>query len=198
MRFVRRRVDGVDPAALRTLGARHGWLVESRDALRVGAGDALDVIDLPGDAATPVASALGHHDLVGDEGPVGSGVVAFASLPFDPTAPGRLEVPRYVVTRTPDGATWVSSPEGDDGLDSLLGEPAPTQEPQSLRTLTYQPTAEEYAHHVAHAVEVLRRKEIDKVVLARAVLGTVPDAIDAAAVAQRLRAREPICTIYSL
>jgi isochorismate synthase len=62
----------------------------------------------------------------------------------------------------------------------------------------YQPTAEEYAHNVALAVEVLRRKEIDKVVLARAVLGTVPEPLDAAAIAARLRLREPVCTIYSL
>ena len=31
-----------------------------------------------------------------------------------------------------------------------------------------------------------------------AVLGTVPEDIDAAAIAQRLRAREPICTLYSV
>jgi isochorismate synthase len=34
--------------------------------------------------------------------------------------------------------------------------------------------------------------------LARAVLGSVPEPIDAAAVAQRLKVREPICTLYSL
>jgi isochorismate synthase len=73
----------------------------------------------------------------------------------------------------------------------------PTQETQSLRSLTYQPTPEEYAHNVALAVEILRRKEIVKIVLARAVLGSVPEVIDAAAIVQRLRHREPICTLYS-
>ncbi len=53
--------------------------------------------------------------------------------------------------------------------------------------MTFQPAPEVYARHVAHAVEILRRKEIDKVVLARAVLGTVPEPFDAAAIAQRLR-----------
>ena len=66
------------------------------------------------------------------------------------------------------------------------------------RSLSYRPTPEEYAHHVALAVELLRRKEIDKVVLARAVLGVVEDAIDCGALAQRLRVREPSCCIYSL
>ncbi len=75
---------------------------------------------------------------------------------------------------------------------------APTQETQSPRSLVFQPTPEEYAHNVALAVEILRRKEIDKVVLARAVLGTVPEPIDAAAIAQRLKQREPICTLYSV
>ncbi len=51
---------------------------------------------------------------------------------------------------------------------------------------------------MALAVEILRRKEIDKVVLARAVLGTVPEPIDPGAVIQRLRTREPLCTLYSL
>jgi isochorismate synthase len=51
---------------------------------------------------------------------------------------------------------------------------------------------------VANAVELLRRKEIDKVVLARAIVGTVEHAIDCGALAQRLRVREPSCTVYSL
>jgi isochorismate synthase len=60
------------------------------------------------------------------------------------------------------------------------------------------PTPDEYAHHVALAVEILRTKEIDKVVLARSVHGTVPEAIDPAAIAQRLHGREPLCTVFSL
>ncbi|MDE3064829.1 MAG: isochorismate synthase [Acidobacteriota bacterium] len=201
MRFARRRVAPLPWDQLRTAGARHGWLVESPETLRAGVGGLAATIDLPGGAAgeTNVAAAFAAYRLEGDDAPAGTGVVAFATLPFDPRAPGRLEIPRHVITQRRDGATWVTSVDGDDAwADLVAGEPAPTQEPQSLRTLTYQPTAEEYAHNVALAVEVLRTKEIDKVVLARAVLGTVPEPLDGAAIAQRLRHREPVCTIYSL
>jgi len=78
------------------------------------------------------------------------------------------------------------------------GTTAPVQETQSLRSLSLQPTPDEYAHNVALAVEILRSKEIDKVVLARSVRGTVPEAIDAAAVAQTTQHREPLCTIFSI
>jgi isochorismate synthase len=98
-----------------------------------------------------------------------------------------------------DGRAWLTSLDGSpDYRESLVDVAAATQATQSLRSLTYQPTPDEYAHKVALAVEILRRKEIDKVVLARAVLGSVPEALDGAAIANRLRVREPICTIYSL
>ena len=200
MRFVRERVARVDADRLRTLGAREGWLLESTTTLRAGFGDVVLTLDLPGglDVEVDATAMLASHELVGVDGPAGTGVVAFGSLPFDAAAPGRLEVPRHVVTQESE-ATWVTSLEGSGPWrDALERTAEPVQESQSLRTLTYQPTADEYAHHVAQAVEVLRRKEIDKIVLARAVLGTVPDPVDVAAIAQRLRRREPVCTIYSL
>ncbi|HUY43442.1 MAG TPA: isochorismate synthase [Acidimicrobiales bacterium] len=201
MKYVRRRIDAPDKAALRALAAREGWLLESPDFLRASFGGASLSIAL-GEGLTQntrASAALRDIDLEGDEGPPGSGVVAFATLPFDRLAPGQLHVPRYVVTVERAGAAWISALEGDEGWRSLLDNVGEViQEPQSLRSLTLQPTPEQYAHHVALAVELLRRKEIDKVVLARAVLGSVPEEIDPAALNARLRVREPICTLYSL
>ncbi len=135
----------------------------------------------------------------GENGPPGSGVVAFGALPFDRSAPSRLDVPEYCITQISDGEAWLTSLEGsrDRGATLLDGASSPVQETQSLRSLSLEPTPDEYAHNVALAVEILRSKEIDKVVLARSVRGTVPEAIDAAAVAQRLHHREPLCTIFS-
>ena len=201
MRFVRSRVEGLDIAAVRTLSARDGWLVETPEALRAGLGDVATTIELPGGLESPrdAREQLADHGLSGDDGPSGSGVVAFASLPFERGDVSHLEVPRYMFTRLRDGSTWVSTLDGDDGWRNLLAHvKATSQEPLFPRSLTYQPTAEEYAHTVARAVELLRRKELDKVVLARAVLGTVPEEIDPAALAERLRRREPLCTVYSL
>jgi menaquinone-specific isochorismate synthase len=199
VRFVRRSVTPFATERLRTLAARDGWLVETPDALRCGFGGRVGSLALEGGLRRPdgLIAALGAHELSGD-GPPGSGVVAFAALAFERDEPAHFDLAAHVVTQSADG-TWLTSLEGSAPPDQLLAETAiPTQEPQSLRSLAYQPTPEEYALQVARAVERLRRKELDKVVLARAVRGSVPEPIDAAAIAARLRVREPRCTIYSL
>lgn len=200
MRFVRTRVESLDVEAVRTLASREGWLIETPDTLRGALGGSLVGVELAAGLAEPqgALASLARHELTGDDGPAGSGVVAFGSLPFERTEPTRLDVARYLITVTREGA-WVVAPEGDQGWRELLSNvEAPHQEPLFPRSLSYQPTADEYAHTVARAVELLRRKELDKVVLARAVRGTVPEAIDPAALAARLRRREPLCTVYSL
>ncbi len=201
MRFTRKRIEPISPDQLRTIGARSGWLIETSDTIRSGFGGAVDTIVLAGglEQHTDAAAQLREHELVGDDGPSGTGIVAFGSLPFDRDASAQLDVPRYTVTQTKSGEAWLTSLDGSPAwIDLVRAQATPTQETQSIRSLTYQPTPEEYAHNVALAVEILRRKEIDKVVLARAVLGSVPEPLDCAAIASRLRLREPICTIYSL
>jgi menaquinone-specific isochorismate synthase len=200
MRFERRRIQAQSRDALRAIGARDGWLIETALILRVGFGGTALSVELNDlEDRTDAVAHLGEHELKGDEGPAGTGIVAFGSLPFDPNARARLDVPRFTITQTRQGEAWLTSLEGAGEFDPWLTDVAPAlQETQNVRSITYQPTAEEFAHRVALAVEILRRKEIDKVVLARAVLGSVPDALDPASIAQRLRQREPICTIYSM
>ena len=201
MRFTRHRIEPLRADVLRTLGARDGWLVETPEVLRVGFGELAERIALAGglDATTDAVSSLARHTLAGDEGPAGTGVVAFATLPYDRLAPGEMQLAQFTITQQAHGDTWITALEDSDTWRYLYDAVRPAvQETQSVRSLTYQPTPEEYAHNVALAVEILRRKEIDKVVLARAVLGSVPEIIDAAAIAQRLKVREPICTLYSL
>jgi menaquinone-specific isochorismate synthase len=201
MNFRREPIERQPSGALRTLGARHGWLIESADVLRVGFGAAVDHVMLHEGLEAPfdAVAVLRRHSVKGEDGPPGSGVVAFGALPFDRSAPSQLDVPEYCVTQFSDGTSWLTSLEGSSAWREILAkESPPVQETQSLRSLTLQPTPDEYAHNVALAVEILRSKEIDKVVLARSVLGTVPEAIDAGAVAERLHHREPLCTIFSI
>jgi isochorismate synthase len=200
VKFRRYQIEPQARDALRAVAAREGWLVETTTTLRVGFGGVADTIDLTDlDEPTDAVCLLDAHELVGDEGPTGTGIVAFGSLPFDRNASARLDVARYSITQTRDGEAWLSELDGSPDFRSLLLDVAPAlQETQNVRSITYQPTPEEYAHNVALAVEILRRKEIDKVVLARAVLGSVSDPLDPASIAQRLRQREPICTIYSM
>ncbi len=199
MKFLRRQIPPQSPQVLRALSARSGWLVESPEVLRCGFGGPVAELALgPGFDATSL-TLREDYDVTGDPGPSGSGVVAFASLPFERHQPSALAIARFVITQTRTGEAWVTARSDSPSWEPLLDEVSlPTQEPQSIRSLAYLPTPEEYAHNVALAVEVLRRKELDKIVLARAVTGTVPEPIDPAALAQRLRSREPLCTIYSL
>jgi menaquinone-specific isochorismate synthase len=201
MKFVRHALAPFRIETLRTLGAREGWLIETPELIRMGAGRVVDRIELVGglDATTSAISALSRHELLGDDGPAGSGVVAFGALPFDRNAAGTLCVPEFVVNQLVTGEAWLTTSSDVKSWQVLYDNVVePTQVTQRPTSVMFQPEPEVYAHHVALAVEILRRKEIDKVVLARAVLGTVPDVIDAGAIAHRLRAREPVCTLYSV
>ena len=199
MRFVRRAIAPLVPSQLRTLGARTGWLLDSPDALRVGFGGCAHSLELTTGLSDTddVRASMSRLEVVGDDGPSGTGIVAMGSLPFNRDATSRLDVPRYVITQSAQG-TWITGADDGEWRHFVDDEAPAVQDPQMTRSLTYRPSPEEYAHHVANAVELLRRKEIDKVVLARAIVGTVDHAIDCGAVAQRLRVREPSCTIYSL
>ncbi len=198
MRFVRRAIAPVPTATLRALAARAGWLLESPDVVRCGLGGSALAWELPesGAASPPPFPAT---TLAGDDGPAGSGVVALGSLPFERSRPGTLHVPRILVTQDRHGGAWVTSRGPVPDLAALLaGVDEPSQAPVGVRSVSYAPTPEEYAHRVARAVERLRHGELAKVVLARAVLGTATEEVDPAALAQRLRTREPHCTLYSL
>jgi menaquinone-specific isochorismate synthase len=199
--FRRERIEPQRLETLRTLGARDGWLIETTDVLRVGFGRRVDqiVLELGLEAPFDAKNALRHHELTGSDGPPGTGILAFGSLPFDRSARAVLDVPEFVITQSKDGEAWLTRLTDSSHWSALLDEVSPpVQETQSLRSLVLQPTPDQYAHNVALAVEILRAKEIDKVVLARAVLGSVTEVIDPAAIAHRLRLREPLCAIYSI
>lgn len=195
--FIRRQISALPPSQLRTLGSRVGWLLDSPEVLRVGFGGVAASLNLPRGISDvkSVHAQLAGLDLEGVEGPAGSGVVAMGSLPFNRDAPSHLDVPRYLITQNAEG-TWLTAADDQDWRHFVDDESLAVQEAQVARSVTYQPSPEAYAHNVAAAVELLRHKEIDKVVLARAIIGTVEHPIDCGAVAQRLRVREPSCTIY--
>ena len=201
MKFTRLAIAPLAPELLRTAGARGGYLVESPDVLRVGLGPVVTTFALAtGLAETDgVEEWLQSHDVGGDEGPAGSGVVAFASIPFDRTSPAELAVCALAVTQTTDGRAWLTYADVSPGLFDILDDVTlPFQETQLASSLTRQPSGEEYAHSVAVAVDHLRRGDMSKIVLARSVHGKVDDPIDPAAVAHRLRRREPSCAIYAM
>jgi isochorismate synthase len=198
MNFHRLAVSPIEPDLLRKVGADGGWLLENDEVLRVGLGRAVQSISVTASDLSPEVQLAGHV-ITGDVGPTDSGVVAFGALPFNPSASGQLSVPEVLVTQYSNGTTYVTTVEDSEGLIPILERYVEVdQEPQSVRSLHYEPTPEEYAHKVAAAVEHLRKNQVQKVVLARAVKGSVPEPINAGALAMRLRKREPRCTLYSM
>lgn len=201
MIFTRRRVEAFSEEQLRALGARSGVVIDSPEALRVGLGAVVDTLELPdGLTGAPDTVALfSRHRLTGDAAPPGTGLVLFGALPFAPGSPGSLHLYEVMVTQFRDGPTWVTSAGGAPSLDEMLATvEVPSQETQTATSLSNHPSGATYAHNVARAVERLRHEELQKVVLARSVTGEVDEIIDPAAVAQRLRRRETICTIYAV
>jgi menaquinone-specific isochorismate synthase len=200
MKFFRTQVSDIDLATARVLAERTGWLIEDPEALRLGIGGVALALPLSGglNGDDDPLDTIRVQEIEGD-GPRGSGIVAFGSLPFDRDTPAVMTVANVTVTAFRNGETWVATAEGSPSLTALLGDVAPVdQETQSPRSIIFEPTPSEYTHNVALAVDVLRREELQKVVLARSVSGRVPRAIDPAAILSRLRRREPKCTMYAM
>jgi hypothetical protein len=79
VKFQRSALGPLNRDSLRTVGARSGWLIETPDVIRVGAGRIVEHIELAGGlgATTSATVVLSRHELRGDDGPAGTGVVAF-------------------------------------------------------------------------------------------------------------------------
>ena len=56
MKFQRSAVAPLNRESLRTLGARSGWLIETPDVIRVGAGRVVDRVELAGGLGTATSA----------------------------------------------------------------------------------------------------------------------------------------------
>jgi isochorismate synthase len=212
LRAVREATDAFDDVARQrlldaatrtgTLHATESWVVATFGTART--------IDLPfglGDATTPteVGDVLGSIDLGGDGGPGGSGVVGAAALPFDPTARTGLTVPSLVCAWHPaTETTWVThvvpsavAPDPVGAVRELISSTAPRGPVSRIVTSEERPSADEFAAAVERCVARIRTGDVEKVVLARAVHGTLDSAADAATLAQTLHAADPSCDLYA-
>lgn len=143
-------------------GARPHFVFATGGAERVGTGVAAEYTD-PRVAAEALRSGIGR----------GSGAVVGA-LPFDLTAPAALTVPEALSTRhAPDLPTAPDLPE----------LPALTQ-------LAEIPAPDEHIARVRRAVDLIRRGDLQKVVLARAVDFAAAEPIDPLILAEVLRSRD--------
>lgn len=201
-----RRLDR-DVDLLRWAGRDGVLFARGRDGF-AGRGVALEV-DV--DAAVTALAAIRTDDEVGLPG---CGPVAFGALPFNPGNPRheRLIVPRVTIGKTGDGTRWLTTiaDMDDDGSaarsETLIDESAALAGDTDAADVP-QPTAfdvratrppREWCAAVTEATARIRAGELDKVVLAREVLVSGDQPIDATAVLTRLRATYPDCFVFSV
>jgi menaquinone-specific isochorismate synthase len=158
-----------------------------------GHGEALR-IELPApwpDHVGRVAEVLSSLPTEG-RGPLGSGPIAFGSLPYDRTAPASLVVPRVVHGRTSDGERWTTA-TSEEPLGELMATielRAAPSEPPSVTVASVR-RIEEWMLAVRVATKRIAAGELTKVVLARELVATSNEPFDVAELYRRTRDAAP-------
>jgi menaquinone-specific isochorismate synthase len=149
-------------------------------------------------ARVPPADAPDLLGSITHDGPSdlpGVGPVALGSVPFRPGDPATLIVPATVVSKTPDGAVWVTEIEPDDRevpprdrIDADWTPPTTSSiEAGSYRIEPIVPV-ERYLSAVAAIRDAVRAGELVKAVIARDIAISTDVPIDVHAVLRRLKA----------
>lgn len=127
-------------------------------------------------------------------GEPGTGAVLFASAAFDlRTGASVFVIPRVVVGRS-GGRTWLTAPENEPARLAVDDVPGPG----AIRYADGAQTAAAWTSSVAEGVRRLRAGELDKVVLARDLMATTAQPLDARHLLRRLADRWTDCWVYGL
>jgi len=196
-----RRIDA-DVDLLDVAGTDGVIFEKGADGL-AGRGEAVR-IEIPRLDAEQLASVqqtltgIGCDDEVGRPG---SGVVAFATLPFDPAAAAAFVVPEVVVGRAGDGTRWVTtvSATGELPEPEIVAETGSGTEPRPSRyEVAGVQDVQAWMDTVADATKRIVAGDLDKVVLAREVRITADVAIPRVALLRRLRRAFPGCFTFAV
>ena len=128
----------------------------------------------------------------------GTGPVAFASFAFDPE-PGRsiIIVPRVLIGRK-NGQSWITTIGIDgDPRHELRAVSIPTA-PVNVQWTDGSQTSTNWRLAVEEAITRINHKELDKVVLARDIVGQVDGSIDARSVLSALATAYPSCWTFNV
>ncbi len=178
----------IDPLAV---GIATGQLWSRSGLVIGGVGEAARlVVDRPDGGAAAQQQLVGMAGADEMERPA-SGVVALGALPFDPSLPGELVVPRVAVVRDAQRRRWLIVDDELSTTDALAlidDALAPTAMPQATNWHVESPVAPEAWRDEVVAVvrDRIAAGEFRKVVLARELLVTADQPIDTAAVLRRL------------
>lgn len=123
------------------------------------------------------------------------GPIALGSMPFDEASRTTLIIPRVIVGKDADGNSWITTISSDGEVEAaqeevdirslLAAPPVPSVSTYEIRPLT-PPSV--YREAVLAARDAVRRGEITKAVIARAVEVTSSEPFDIHAVLLRLKA----------
>ncbi len=162
-----------------------------------GRGEALR-IDVPStdrDALATVSEALASLDVDDEVGRPGTGPVAFAAIPFDPTSPTTFVVPEIIVGHGSDGTRWVT--RIDDSQSDVLA--AATDEPRARRfEVEAVQDPDWWKETVRYATKSIADGEFEKVVLARELRVTADAPISRIGLLRRLRRTFPGCFSFAV
>ncbi len=137
---------------------------------------------------------LAEITVTNEIGEPGTGAVLFASAAFDlRTGASVFVIPRVVVGRS-GGRTWLTAPENEPARLAVDDVPGPG----AIRYADGAQTAAAWTSSVAEGVRRLRAGELDKVVLARDLMATTAQPLDARHLLRRLADRWTDCWVYGL
>ena len=124
----------------------------------------------------------------------GSGPVAFGTIAFadDSEAQSVLVMPRVVIGRR-DDRFWITSVD-----DAKLPAATVWGKSSPIALASGSLNRQEFSDLVDRAVAMIQNEKLEKVVLARDLVGTVPADFDLRTALGRLAARYPSCWIYSV
>ncbi len=180
-----------------------GVLFERERCGLAGRGQAL-IIDLPplspGDAARVVSEALSVIEVDDQVGSPGTGPVAFAALPFDPSASGRLIVPEVIIGRAEDGTRWITTigpaDHGPAPTELVATAPQEHQIDPGVVSVRAPRSPADWCSALASGRDRLRAHDtLEKFVLAREILIEMEHPVSRHVLLDRLRRAYPSCYI---
>lgn len=204
LRSITREIEAVEDVLSYTPGYDPLFWSRRGDAM-AGFGSVLSFGARPGVGIAQIAATwrtLSAAASVDDPvGVPGSGLVAFGAFVFDPRSARRntLIVPDTIVGRR-GGRSWVTRIGYVDaeGLEPELPPRSPFGPHWSATLGPGAMTPEGYMNAVADAVEAIRARRLDKVVLARDLVGTIPAGSDLRRLVRELMTGYPDCWTFAV
>ncbi len=186
--------------------ARHPLVALRRDDGIVGLGELLRLTFSGPDRLTQAAEAwrriAAAADVVDEVRRAGTGLVAFGTFAFADAsaATSVLIVPEVIVGRR-DGISWVThitevAPPAADGASPYPVTPIGERPRATLAAAAL--TREGFTEVVGQAVQAIKSGRVDKVVIARDAVASIPPDADRRALLRELADRYPDCLTFAV